>query len=88
MYTHGVGGTLNPGVTDSQTAIDTTFQTPLSEKQRLKLEKFAKKKKRQAQLAQQPIAGVPKEKKPKKQAVAIVDSKDWEEETPLDRRRN
>jgi valyl-tRNA synthetase len=55
-------------------------EKPMSEKQRLKLEKFAIKKEKQAQ--QQPSSGVSKEKKSKKQDVPAVESKNWVEETP------
>lgn len=58
-------------------------EKPLSEKQRLKLEKFAKKKEKQAQVVQQQNSSDgPKEKKSKKQDIPIVDSRDWVEETP------
>lgn len=54
---------------------------PLSEKQRLKLEKFANKKEKQAQ--QQQASGTPKEN-PKKQAAATtaVTPAEWIEDTP------
>ena len=58
-------------------------EKPMSEKQRLKLEKFANKKEKQAQQAQQQQPnGVSKRKKSKKQDVPAVESKDWVEETP------
>jgi valyl-tRNA synthetase len=53
---------------------------PLSEKQRLKLEKFANKKEKQAQQQQTSVAT--KEKTPKNLAAAIVPPEDWIEETP------
>jgi valyl-tRNA synthetase len=57
---------------------------PMSEKQRLKLEKFSLKKEKQAQQAQQSqpqSSGPSKDKKPKKQSDATAESKDWIEET-------
>jgi valyl-tRNA synthetase len=57
---------------------------PISEKQRLKLEKFANKKEKQAQQAQLQQA---KEKKSKKPEVP-VESKDWVEETPAGQKRS
>jgi valyl-tRNA synthetase len=57
---------------------------PMAEKQRLKLEKFAKKEK-QAQEAlqkQQQASGTTQEKKSKKQDAPAVESKNWVEETP------
>lgn len=62
----------------------------MSEKQRLKLEKFANKKEKQAQQAQQKQqqpSGASKEKKSKKQDVPAVESKDWVEETPAGQRK-
>ena len=53
---------------------------PLSEKQRLKLEKFANKKEKQTQ--QQQASVVPKGKPQKKPAATAVSPKDWIEETP------
>jgi valyl-tRNA synthetase len=58
-------------------------EKPTSEKQRLKLEKFAKKKEKQAQQAQQQgQSGLSKKHKAKKPSVSAVESKDWIEETP------
>lgn len=58
-------------------------EKPTSEKQRLKLEKFAKKKEKQAQQAQQQgQSGLSKKHKAKKPGVSAVESKDWIEETP------
>lgn len=66
-------------------------EKPMSEKQRLKLEKFANKKEKQAQQAQhaqqQQPNSVSKEKKPKKQDVPAVESKDWVEETPAGQKK-
>lgn len=69
-------------------------EKPMSEKQRLKLEKFANKKEKQAQQAQQVQQaqqqqpnGVSKEKKPKKQDVPAVESKDWVDETPAGQKK-
>ena len=59
---------------------------PMSEKQRLKLEKFAKKKENQAQQAQQP-GDNSREKKAKKRDVPAVELKDWVEETPVGHRK-
>ena len=60
----------------------------MSEKQRLKLEKFAYKKEKQAQQAQQQQPNdVSKEKKSKKQDVPAVESKDWVEETPAGQKK-
>lgn len=60
----------------------------MSEKQRLKLEKFANKKEKQTQQAQQQHANcVPKEEKSKKQDVPAVESKDWVEETPAGQKK-
>jgi valyl-tRNA synthetase len=53
----------------------------MSEKQRLKLEKFANKKEKQAQLQQA------KEKESKKPEVPAVESKDWVEETPAGQKK-
>lgn len=60
---------------------------PMSEKQRLKFGKFAKKKERQAQQEQQQTSGLSREKKPKKQDVPAVRSEDWIEETPTGQRK-
>jgi valyl-tRNA synthetase len=49
----------------------------MSEKQRLKLEKFANKKEKQAQQLQHQPSGASKEKRQKKQDVPEVESKDW-----------
>lgn len=61
----------------------TSEKTPaISEKQRLKLAKFALKKEKQEQQAQQEIDGAAKDKKLKKQdAPPAVESQDWIEET-------
>jgi hypothetical protein len=50
-----------------------TQAKPMSEKQRLKLEKFANKKETQAQQQQQQTSGASKEKKSKKQDVPAVE---------------
>jgi len=68
---------MNP--TESQTQAK-----PISEKQRLKLEKFANKK---ALQAQQKSNDVSKEKKAKKQLLPVVKSKDWVEETPAGQKK-
>lgn len=63
---------------------------PMSEKQRLKLEKFANKKEKQAQQAQQKQqqpSSASKEKKSGKQDVPAVESKDWVESTPAGQRK-
>jgi hypothetical protein len=63
---------------------------PMSEKQRLKLEKFAQKKEKQALQAQQKLqqpGSSSKEKKSKKQDVRVVESKDWIDETPAGQRK-
>lgn len=61
---------------------------PMSEKQRLKLEKFANKKEKQAQQAQQKQQQPSgKEKKAWKQDVPVVDPRDWVEETPAGQRK-
>lgn len=60
---------------------------PISEKQRLKLEKFANKKEKLAQQAQQQSSGASKEKKPKKQETPAAESKNWVEETPAGQRK-
>lgn len=60
---------------------------PISEKQRLKLQKFANKKEKQAQQQQQQHSCASKEKKFKKQDVPAVQSKDWVEETPAGQRK-
>ncbi|KAJ5096175.1 hypothetical protein NUU61_005531 [Penicillium alfredii] len=64
-------------------------EKPMSEKQRLKLEKFAKKKEKQAHQSQQQQAstGVSKEKKSKMQDISAVESRDWIEETPAGQRK-
>lgn len=54
----------------------------MSEKQRLKLEKFAQKKENQAQQVQRKS-----EKKAKKQDVPAVEANDWVEETPIGQRK-
>lgn len=59
----------------------------MSEKQRLKAEKFALKKEKQAQQAQQKSGAGSKEKKPKNQGAPGVDSKDWVDETPAGQRK-
>ena len=64
-----------------------TQAKPMSEKQRLKLEKFANKKEKQAQQQQQQTSGASKEKKSKKQDVPAVESKDWVEGTPAGQRK-
>lgn len=63
---------------------------PMSEKQRLKLEKFAKKKEKQEQealLKQQQAIGSSREKKSKEQNAPAVELKDWVEETPAGHRK-
>jgi valyl-tRNA synthetase len=60
---------------------------PMSEKQRLKLEKFASKKEKQEQQKQQQPSGTSKEKKFKKQDTHTVVPKDWVEETPAGQRK-
>ena len=63
-------------------------EKPMSEKQRLKLEKFANKKEKQAQQAQQlEPNSVSKEKKSKRQDVSTVESRDWVEETPAGQKK-
>ena len=64
-----------------------TQAKPMSEKQRLKLEKFANKKEKQAQQQQQQTSAASKEKKSKKQDVPAVESKDWVEGTPAGQRK-
>jgi len=64
-----------------------TQAKPMSEKQRLKLEKFANKKEKHAQLQQHQPTAASKEKKSKKQGVTSVESKDWVEETPVGQRK-
>lgn len=54
----------------------------MSEKQRLKIEKFKQKQENQAQQAQQKS-----DKKPKKQDVPAVEAKDWVEQTPAGQRK-
>ncbi|KAG9228357.1 tRNA synthetases class I-domain-containing protein [Amylocarpus encephaloides] len=60
---------------------------PMSEKQRMKIEKFDNKKKKQAQQSQEQPSGASKEKKSKKQDISAVESKDWLEETPNGQRK-
>ena len=60
---------------------------PMSEKQQLKLEKFANKKPKQAQQQQQQSSGASNEKNSKKQDSTAVESKDWVEETPLGKKK-
>ncbi|KAI3317113.1 valyl-tRNA synthetase [Xylariaceae sp. AK1471] len=63
-------------------------EKPMSEKQRLKLEKFASKREKQAQQQQQQQPNsVSKEKKSKMQNVPSVKSKYWLEETPARRKK-
>ncbi|PQE07696.1 hypothetical protein CJF31_00007519 [Rutstroemia sp. NJR-2017a BVV2] len=59
----------------------------MSEKQRLKLEKFASKMEKQEQQKQQQPGSTSKEKKLKKQDTHTVKSKDWVEETPAGQRK-
>ena len=59
----------------------------MSEKQRLKLEKFTNKKEKQEQQKQQQPSGASKEKKIKKQDIPAVESKDWVESTPAGQRK-
>lgn len=54
----------------------------MTEKQRLKLEKFKQKQESLAQKAQQQSV-----KKVKKQVAPVVDAKDWVEETPAGQRK-
>jgi hypothetical protein len=61
------------------------FTKPLSEKQQLKLENFAKKKEKQAQ--QQQLNGVLKESKLKNPEALSVDSNDWADETPAGQKK-
>lgn len=58
---------------------------PLSDKQRAKLEKFARKKEKQAQQAQEISAS--KEKKHTRQDKTVIDPKDWVEETSSGQRK-
>lgn len=60
---------------------------PMSEKQRLKLEKFAKKKERQAQQEQQQRSSNSGEKKQKKLDAPAVQSEDWIEGTPTGQKK-
>jgi valyl-tRNA synthetase len=62
---------------------------PMSEKQRLKLEKFAKKEKQaqEALLKQQQGNSSSKAKKTKEQDGPAVQSKDWVEETPVGQKK-
>ena len=63
-------------------------EKPMSEKQRLKLEKFANKKEKQAQQSQQQQSnGGSKERKSKRPDVPVVESKDWVEETPAGQKK-
>lgn len=72
----------------SRMASTQASEKPMSEKQRLKLEKFANKKEKQAQqMQQQQPNGVSKEKKSKKHDVPAVESKDWVEETPAGQKK-
>lgn len=60
----------------------------MSEKQRLKLAKFANKKEKQAQHTQQEqLNDAHKEKRPKKQPVPAIELKDWVEETPAGQKK-
>lgn len=59
---------------------------PLSDKQRAKLEKFARKKEKQAQQAQKDSVSKEKKKHTRQDKIA-VDSKDWVEETPSGQRK-
>lgn len=73
----------------SRMASTQASEKPMSEKQRLKLGKFANKKEKQAQQAQQQQPnGVSKGKKFKKQDVPAVESKDWVEETPAGQKKS
>ncbi|KAL4930929.1 uncharacterized protein BDV17DRAFT_28564 [Aspergillus undulatus] len=56
----------------------------MSQKQQLKLERYAKKKEKQEQQAQQQsnASGPFKDKKPKKQDVSALELQDWIEDTP------
>lgn len=56
----------------------------MSEKHRLKLEKFAQKKERQAHHQSNTA---PKEKKPRKLDALAVNAKDWVDETPSGQRK-
>ncbi|KAF3928040.1 hypothetical protein AA313_de0201794 [Arthrobotrys entomopaga] len=60
---------------------------PMTEKQRLKLEKFAKKKESEAKQLLQQASGSSKEKKAKKQEAPAVQSKDWVDETPAGQKK-
>lgn len=63
---------------------------PMSEKQRLKLDKFAKKKAKLAQevlLKEQQGTSASKAKKAKEQRAPAVQSKGWVEETPAGQRK-
>lgn len=64
-----------------------TSAKSLSEKQRLKLEKFASKKEKQEQQKNQQPSAATKEKKTKKQDVHVVESKDWVEGTPAGQKK-
>lgn len=67
-----------------------TSEKTISEKQRLKLAKFAIKKEKQeqqAQQAQQRLDGAAKDKKLKRQDAPAVESQDWIEETPTGRKK-
>lgn len=78
-----------PSQQSSMASTQTSEKTPaVSEKQRLKLAKFALKKEKQEQQAQQEIDGAAKDKKLKKQdAPPAVGSQDWIEETPAGRKK-
>lgn len=54
-------------------------EKPISEKHRIKLEKFAQKKARQAQHQSNTT---PKEKKPRKLDALAINANDWVDETP------
>lgn len=61
---------------------------PMSEKQRLKMEKFAQKQAKLAQQAQQkPAADGPAKEKAKKQEAPAVNSRDWVESTPAGQKK-
>ena len=71
----------------SRMASTQASEKPMSEKQRLKLEKFANKKEKQAQQAQQQQLNGVSKKKSKKQDVPAIESKDWVEETPAGQKK-
>lgn len=56
---------------------------PMSEKQRLKLQKFTNKQEKQAEQQRSQLSSGAKEKQSKKQVIPAVASKDWVEETPI-----